>query len=535
MGTDYNLKKIYEQMIKGEEVKSSSNKPKSLNEAYKQVVTERVAFYAKDVGSSENSPDIPGLENLGVVDNSVKIKQAITAHSLSKPLEELLKLTDSEGQGWDKVAKGITYDDIANIFVECGVSTNAVSKIVDEKENLKGLETAITSQAPFIMENVVVGDLVNKKVPAETAQLKQLFAKLFKLTASVKLASVGWGEIAATLLTNAKKGATGDLVFGDMGVELKASGGRLGKAGYAAAKTGEDLATFLKNANTKYEGETQASVTLKSQIREALNKIKKDKELSKKISPEYFTLINQVLSFRDYKKLKAFLEKENNLLTLSARQYLNLNLHDDEPNFPGKPLGVTPDAYKAFETSHINIRTKIKQLLKLAEETQGENVLDPAYLQKQGYNNALKLFFMHDIGLTAEQAAYAFTTCAKTIALDNNELLKTYGPAIQEYFKTNYESLKSGNLRALHAIIFAYSLALYVKGSGEGQHFSYFLMVDNETTNSIAINVSVSAGEIIKNASDLFLRTPKMTLSVVADERGGSRIYYGGEEKSAEE
>jgi hypothetical protein len=60
---DYRLKSLYEQILRGEPVKQTpKEQPKSLTEAYKTILTERTAFYAKDISAGEEIPDIQGLE-----------------------------------------------------------------------------------------------------------------------------------------------------------------------------------------------------------------------------------------------------------------------------------------------------------------------------------------------------------------------------------------------------------------------------------------------------------------------------------------
>lgn len=524
-------------MLKGQSVKQTANEqPKNLTEAYRTVLTERTAFYAKDITAGEEVPKIQGLEALGDVENPEKIKHAITSYSLLNPLEELLKNADESGKGWHKPpVVGVNLNNLAQEFVALGVSGGAVSAILQHKERLTNFETAVKSSSEFNMRNVIVGNLKEIQIPVDDKSLSDLYNYLFRMTASIALASVGAGEIVATLLTNAKKGNTGDLIFGKTKVEIKGLDGRLGKAGYAWKNTGKGLANFIANLKRTPVGkETSISIKYKNSIRTALNKIQNDPVLSKHLDPSYFQLIVSFLNQRDLQTLEKLVTKSE-ILTNSSRQLLSKFIKDTDPNFPLHPTPPPESATKLFIGQNGNIRDYLKKLLSSAEDhSKEEDVLDPSSLANQNYISSVRHFFLNDIGLTAEQAAEAFVKHAKTGDIDNVRAMETYGPEITKFFVSHYNSMKNGNARLLEALIFGYSLAIYAKNDGSANHFDYFLMVNDKTQEAISLNTSVPAGQIAINGANLFMSNSKLSLSIRADERGGSAISFGQKSRSEE-
>ena len=534
MGQDYRLKKLYEQIYSDKKEQTSST-PKNLQEAYKHVLVERTAFYAKDIAAGEEIPKIQGLEVLGDVENPEKIKHAIVSYSLLTPLEQLFQKADEAGKGWHKPpVVGVNLNSVAQEFVALNISGEAVSTILRYKEQLKALEEKIKSSSEFNMKNVVLSDLKKIQVSAKDEDLTKLYNFLFKMTASIALASVGAGEIVATLLTNAKKGTTGDLVFGKDKVEIKGLGGRLGKAGYAWKNTAKGLANFLTNIKrtSKVGKETSTSLSYKDSIRTAVNKIQNNESVAKYIDPKYFELISSFLYERNLKNLEKLINRSE-ILTLPSKQFMGKFIKDTDPKLSLTPTPPPESAIKIFKDQNNNIKFYLKKLLSYAEEHQKEeDVLDPKSLANQNFNTAVARFFLNEIGLTAQQAAEAFIKHAKTEDIEDDKMMATYGPAITSFFTSHYDSMKRGNSRPLEALIFGYSLAIYARKGGEANHFDYFLMVNDATQDAIAVNTSLPAGDIVLECANKFMSNSKFSLSVRADERGGSAISYGKFSKS---
>ena len=508
--------------------------PKSLADAYTKVLTERSAFYVKELGPDEKIPDYHnlGLQSLGDIENPEKIKHHITSYSLLKPLEELLIQADEAGKGWHKPpVTGVSLNELGQEFVALGVSGSVVSSILEQKDSLTLLEQHVKNSAPFNMKEVVLKDLEapDRNIPADHKTLSGLFDYLFKKTASIALASVGAGEIASTLLTNAKKGSTGDLVFGDTKVEIKALGGRLGKAQYGFNNTAKGLASYLLSLKrtSGFGKESEQTLDYKDSIKKALLKIQGTPELAKSLDSKYFDLVRSFINQRDIFKLEKEIDRSQ-ILQTTSREFMRRFVIDHDPNFPLRPITPPRSVEDSFVSSNNLIKDKLKAILALGDEHHAaEDVLDPKSLSMQDYPTSVQRFFLNDIGLTSEQAAEAFVKHAKTADIDNDRAMSVYGPAILKYFNSHYKSMKEGNTRALHAIIFAYSLALYAKLDGSQTHFDYFMMVNDSTSESISINTSGDAGSLITTAAELFLSNSKITLSVRGDERGGSAVFFG--------
>ena len=303
MGNDYQLKKIYEQMLKGKsEELTTPQKPRTLNEAYKHILTERTAFYSKNVEGGEDVPDVPGLKKVGAVENPEKIEHIIASQSVLPALETAMS---ADVTGWGAI-KGVDIDKVAKDFIVSKVSGPDLETIINNKNELNALEEKAKEDSPktFNLAELIVNGIKSKlKIDATSQSLELIFKRLFDEEGSISGTAVGKGELAISLFTNCRKGKTGDLVLpstkNEKGeevpgktIEVKGLGGRLGPAEYSQNRTAKDLVEFLKKLAKKDDYVLNRDLTkVKTKIKKYPIALETDnKDLYDKIFTDKFKL-----------------------------------------------------------------------------------------------------------------------------------------------------------------------------------------------------------------------------------------------------
>lgn len=514
MGQDYKLKKAYEKVLTSEQTEP---KVLSLSRIYeRQVLGERAAFYAKDIGDSTDSPDIEGLENLGVVEQPNRIKKAITSLSLMPAVEQLSTLADETGKGWHMPPiEHASLDVLSDIFSSAGMSGSDVHAIAKAKTRLTSCESAIKCNVAnsFNLKNVIVGDLKRIK-SLNSEKLSALFDELFRKTAKVGLAAVGAGEIAVTMLSNAQKGKTGDLVFNGDVVEVKAKKGRLGKADFSNSGTVLELAKYLKLYKIK-QTRTKLSFEKKETLRKLKQALESNVDVMEVLDKKYLNALQAcIASVFEPRQLRTEANKASLLLTGNQIKDQYLKQYQ---------VPVSKAVKDLFIRIHNNVRAHLQDLLKQKYDPK-LNLLSPSVIANQTFNIAVPKFFLSDIGLTWEQAAEVFMW-TKSQNINHS----AYVPAVRQYFKTHYKDMMDGDRRKLEAILFGYLLAIYAKGDGSDQKFDYFFMVNDESYAALTINVSKPAGQLVLNAAELYLKTPGLDLDIRADStHGACAVTFNG-------
>ena len=78
-----------------------------------------------------------------------------------------------------------------------------------------------------------------------------------------------------------------------------------------------------------------------------------------------------------------------------------------------------------------------------------------------------------------------------------------------------------GDSKYLQAAIFAFQLALYAQAGEEGQHFDYFMIMNNSSMN--ALSLDVARENLFTYLANVFLNnSDKIELSIRADGRQGA-------------
>jgi hypothetical protein len=523
--SDYFLNKIYDSLLskkpvpkKPEPIVEKKECSKPLSKVYEVLLreVEHVAIYgSKEDVDPKNIPDrsAQGLETLGVVSQEVakRVKNSITASTVTPALESLMQKADEEGRGWHMPpVEGVSLQNVSEIFSQNNISAEAITYINEHKSSLTACEKAITTDSvnSFNLKQVTVQDLLSNKVPATAESLNSVYDTLFKMKAKVGLAAVGNGEIVTTLLTNAKKGRVGDLVFEDTKVEVKGIGGRLGKATFSVENTMKELANFLQKVQTNPVTGSKEALQNRAYLIKNYNKLKANEELIRSIKPEFMTMLAGIINnIQTPAKIEEVIK--------NSGFNLNASYNTVKQQYFTAPVANDND----IKLLHGYIRENVLK----QKEPSNVNVFTPEELSRQTFTVGVQRFFLNDLQLTAEQAAQAFLfTKSRNINTD------AYYPAILQYFKDNYESMKNGDQRSLEAILFGYLLTIYAKGDGSEQNFNYFLMINDLTSESCSVNVNGDVGSLVSKLAQAYKSNSKLSLDIKADDtHGASGVTFG--------
>lgn len=532
MGTDYNLKKIYEQMLQGKEIKKDS-KPKTLKEAYEKTVNEATAFYAMDMNTGTQAPVYKGLRSLGVVKDehtSKAIQKTVITNTHESQIPDLM-----EKAGWVNVAS-LPAGMIALEFSESNITQNDIEQLISNKENLKGLETKIQEGGDFDYKNSIIEPLKNAKYSV-------LFDKLYDLTPKVGMASVGKGEVAATLLTSCFKTKVGDIGFGDkkepFKVEIKGSGGRIGKAPFASQHTSNELANILKATKSQNVENSKLHYDI-TKIPKKLKQILAPVEhlFSEKYIENVKSLSNNI-KFENYNFEKT-IENINNYKQKVLPEKLTIKNLIEFFKFNGyfrtlSNNGEVPLSNKDQEAllqycsgrAELGLKRYLSRLVSKFKSNASANI-DPVSLASAPFATSVLHFFLGNGALTVEQMANALVhtrTYGEKGTISNEELKTQCLEVLNSSFEgeTYFETLKQRNKRCLDSIIFGITLLVYSKKT----NFQYFLILNDNTKNAYSINVTDTT---VKSLADLFKNEPRLVLGLDAsgDQGGASHITFNG-------
>lgn len=237
MSQDYRLAKLYEQVYNKQSKPVEKEKPKSLHEAYKSMLVERTAFYAKELAAGERENADPSLTKLGTIENekeSKSVQNRIRSYSILDTTEKLLA-----SAGWAKDNSVLNGTELAQLAFEYEIDSNDLLNILKHKQELTKLKDTIikASTTKFNFVDTLYAGIYEVISPTEgnDKRFKDFLDKLTTIQGTVNGTNVGPGEFAASLFTDSFKPLPsekkdknpeeekGDLRFGDLKVELKQS------------------------------------------------------------------------------------------------------------------------------------------------------------------------------------------------------------------------------------------------------------------------------------------------------------------------
>lgn len=526
MGEEYQLKKLYEALLKGETQSKKENKqPKSLTDAYNKLLSERTVFFAKD----DNK-----YTTLGIVedpDEANEIKNNIKSFSIISTTNEMLTQA-----GWSPNNPVLSTRKLGSLLLQKEIDILDLTKISSKKEEFTNLQDYIfgaKAGTKFNLVNAIVEGLQkvlgeSQKTPAEN------FASLVKtLTTQVgriEGTDVGPGEMAITLLTNAKKPSTkGDLEFSGKIVEAKASsygkeeslsGAALGYAKYAS---GGALQTAIDEMLRRKEvSPNRALYKIKKVYDEVAESVQANTSLIP-LSTKFYEDLSNLNVLITNQKPDSFKEQFNKLFgmnldlrdlnsrakvievikALLANNYLDNKAISQE--VLQNPKNDTFLAIKQLLCSGEGLFGKAKQIYRsltnhIAKATETQDVEK----QKPSLTVAFGDFFFSDLGFTAQQLASVLLE-ARPYREHKEGLLQNLEKALEGGY---LKRLQRQDASALKGLLFALHISEYARE----ENFEYLMVFNYTTGNALAIPAQVSFADLLN-----FYENHKQDLSFGVD------------------
>jgi hypothetical protein len=333
MGNDYQLKKVYEEMLNNNVKSSEDKQPKSLKEAYEQI-SEATAFYVKDMTGGGTAPPVySGLKQVGVVtgDEAKSIQNKIKSHTITSVTDKML--TEA---GWDLNNPILNSRTLGHILFENNIDTDDLNTIVSNKPKLNSIvpSSQVETGKFDLVEKVYSGIEKLLGTPkTEKQYFLSLIKELFEKAGTIKGTNVGPGEFMLSLLTNAKKSETkGDLIFADQTVEVKGgkstedgklSGAALGYAPYAM----ENLKSTMNSLITKDFKSSKPLYDYKRRFITYIQEFQKQSITPGQPSPfteKFFNDLESLLPYFDNLDVVEFSKKVNQMFGLDLTTKINV-------------------------------------------------------------------------------------------------------------------------------------------------------------------------------------------------------------------
>jgi len=380
---------------------------------------------------------------------------------------------------------------------------------------------------PFNLIDTIVGDIKTKtEVEATPESLSLIFRRLFQEQGTIAGTAVGKGELAISLFTNCSKGKTGDLLLpSGKTIEIKGAGGRLGPAEYSQANTGRDLVQFLTNRKQKNQINLNRALVLeKIKLKQFAVELENEPQYKSLFTDKFKETLNTIADNFGTPKLMSLIEKAGFSTKYSIKDddtvwklFTKLGYLQSKP----KEIGAAP-MEKAFVFKMQNavryfLFDSTKGILKKGRlEKIASKGISIETLRGKTFTTAVQDFFLDDLGLTPDEAAEAFLS---TKSYDKD--VSSYLPEIKIFFRQHYSKMIEGDAKYLQAAVFAFQLALYAQAGEAGQHFDYFMIMNNDSMNALALDVAKK--ELFTYLANVFLNnSDKIKLSIRADGRQGA-------------
>ena len=358
-----------------------------------------------------------------------------------------------------------------------------------------------------------------------------VFTQLYNLKASIGDVAVGRGEIAMTLVSEAKKGLTGDLEANGKQIELKGIGAKVGGDGFALKQSATIINKILPQDLSLTQLQiNDAKIKINTILTTAQSKI--DQELSKQdaIIKSLSTQQQRELSKHDYKKLLAAQQKSKALIyshSIFEQALEDLRKIDDIPKILSfiQSLSTITDqnGKKIMLVSDINEMHKIVASAKKTSD-RGEHT----------FSSAADVLFS-----SIEKILEYKSTTSRYSGYDT--LIEGIA-ALRSYSGTNVASLKDG-LKTIVTIDTAPSFmlpennrrlvaAIHVACYLEAEKFDYMLFMNGYSKQAISYSAPKDAKieTLIVTLYNFFLAKPQFTFGTLSDKTGRSKsvpVTYG--------
>lgn len=304
--------------------------------------------------------------------------------------------------------------------------------------------------------------------------IPETFLNLFETGGGVKVAdelwgvtfkakvNVGAGELAFTLLSDAVKGRTGDLLFKDIGeVEVKGLGARMGGDGFCHSHTPAELNSILSSQNTSGLSE-QTLQRIKAEIYKKIETFIKSREALKgRVATPKEQQVGYLTQIRD-----------------SLDDAANLNDLITKVNQFGLPT---------------NIQAQLKQAIKDYTEHKAGRV-------KGLFSPAVKTFFSLSKNMSNEQLAEGIAATRNYSAVNLKQELLSYLTNLLSQRRADFFPAEGFNYN-LYRLIASIHTALY----HSVQKFNYILFLNDTTKKVVAYNFkNTNLGQSIESIYNFY-------------------------------
>jgi hypothetical protein len=509
MGQEYQLKKLYESLLKGEKAEEKQSKqPRTLSEAYQQkLVSERTVFFAKDNNE---------YTTLGVVEDPEEandIKNNIKSFSILSTTDSML-----EQANWDKNNPILSSRKLGSLLLQKQIDILDLNKLQQNKESLTELENNIINGAKFNMIDVLIKGIQSVLTDSQKTSnenFKSLIDNLIVQRGRIDGTDVGPGEVAITLFSNAIKPNKGDLNFNGKIVEAKASsygkekelsGAALGYTKYSSGGALEKAMSEL--LKTKSVSPNRLLYKIKKKYDEMVETMQESSSLLPFTNLFFrdLTQLSKLIVDQEFDKIKDVLLNKfgldlniQRITNSQIRDTINLLMNNnylDKSKITQETLSnPKSDVYlglKQIIFAPSGIFGKLRQIFKvdvpkLSNSSQKE-------LDVQDKNTSLTVafgdFFFSDLGFSPQQLATVFIE-ARPHKEHRESLLSDLESALSNGYAKRLQRQDSA---ALKGLLFALHLSEYARA----EEFQYLLLFNYTTGNAISIPVQTSFEDLLK-------------------------------------
>jgi hypothetical protein len=508
MGQEYQLKKLYESLLRGEKAVEKQNKsPKTLSEAYQQkLISERTVFFAKDNDK---------YTTLGVVENpeeADEIKNNIKSFSILSTTDSML-----EQAGWEKNNPILSSRKLGSLLLQKQIDILDLNTLDKNKQSLTRLEQYITEGSKFdVVEALIKGiqDVLKDSQKTSNENFKSLIESLITQRGRIEGTDVGPGEVAITLLSNATKPNKGDLNFNGKIVEAKASsygkekelsGAALGYTKYSSGGALERAMNEL--LKTKSVSPNRLLYKIKKKYDETVETMQESSSLLPFTNLFFSDLaqLSKLIVEQNFDKIKESLTNKFGL-NLDTVRITNAQIKDtinllmknnylDKSKITQETLSNTKsDVYLGLKQTIFassGIFGKLRQIFKVdVPKLLSSSQKD---LELQDKNASLTVafgdFFFSDLGFSPQQLATVFLE-ARPYREHKESLLSDIEKALSNGYAKRLQRQDSS---ALKGLLFALHLSEYARA----EEFQYLLLFNYTTGNAISISVQTSFEDLL--------------------------------------
>lgn len=483
------LSECYNKVLKGEKLepireskKELTKKPVTLQQAYR-VILQRLDETTDILMQQEPTGDVEEYSVSDDLANRIKkdIKKEVKVKTETGEEKSVSEVVDFvlEEKGWKKKNtdyEKVVFPQVMHAFLKNDIIANNIANYSKLAKQVGSPFSVKIIDAPetVVSYSEIIPDWFNNFFENKNGLISA--NDLWDISFKIAGIQVGKGELALTMISNAVKGAKGDLFVGDKNieVEVKGSNARVGGSGYAHNVTSKELNNIL-NAGPE-ELFRRTSEKLKAEIVNTIVKKINDRSKIKGTEKEigYYNKVKQ-----DIENARSFDEITNDLKLL-----------------------LTADGSKLFTD---NIKSFISKIEAYTKHVKKE--------VKGAFFPAVSTFFSLANTLTDEQLIDGIVACR---SYDIPEQVTAIKQAVSRIVAADKDTLFGGELTYnLKCLLAAIHLSCYK----HVEHFNNILFSNDSTRRLILFrfNSELIQDNIIQSYN--FLKRFKVSFNLSVEEK----------------